>query len=71
MMLKLNLINSTFLFPERYSFNIDEEELLILRSKFSTSSLDKNSYGGRRYAPRFFTEQDIYVGNHFKIKSSY
>lgn len=47
-------------FPERISWKLTKEELDNLRSKFSTSSLEKN-YGGRRYLPRVFTEQGIYM----------
>ena len=45
-------------FPERYSFILTNKESLDLRSKFLTSSLDKN-YGGRRYNIRVFTEQGV------------
>ncbi len=40
-------------FPERYSFQLSENEWDILRSQFVTSSV---SHGGRRYPPRVFTE---------------
>lgn len=45
-------------FPERFSWKLTKEEYNILRSKFSTSSLN-NIHGGRRYNPRVFTEQGI------------
>ena len=45
-------------FPERYSFQLTNEENKNLRSKFLTSSLGKG-YGGRRYNPRVFTEQGV------------
>lgn len=44
-------------FPERFSWLLTKDEYLNLRSKFATSSLD--SYGGRRYLPRVFTEQGV------------
>ena len=47
-------------FPIRFSFILDDFETENLRSKFSTSSLE-NNYGGRRYNPRVFTEQGIYM----------
>lgn len=46
-------------FPERYSWVLSDEEFLNLRSKFLTSSWD--SYGGRRYNPRVFTEAGVYM----------
>ena len=46
-------------FPERFSWILDDEEELDLRSKFSTSSLVINGYGGRRYNHRVFTEQGV------------
>ena len=45
-------------FPERFAFLLNDFETMNLRSKFSTSSLNKN-YGGRRYNPRVFTEQGV------------
>ena len=47
-------------FPERYCFQLTNEEYKNLRSKIMTSSLD-NSYGGRRYLPKVFTEQGVYM----------
>ena len=46
-------------FPERFSWLLSDDEWNILRSKFSTSSLNYNNYGGRRYNPRVFTEQGV------------
>lgn len=57
-------------FPESFCFQLTEEELESiriqvmnkknnLRSQFATSSLEKDSYGGRRYVPYVFTEQGI------------
>lgn len=46
-------------FPERFCFQLNEEELENLRSQFVTSSLEKENYGGRRYLPYVFTEQGI------------
>ena len=45
-------------FPERYSFQLSDNEYNNLRSNFLTSSLE-SGYGGRRYNPRVFTEQGI------------
>ena len=45
-------------FPERFSFELTNEELQNLRSQFATSS-STNNYGGRRYNPRVFTEQGV------------
>ena len=42
-------------FPERYSFQLSDNEYNNLRSKFLTSSLE-NGYGGRRYNPYRFSE---------------
>ena len=47
-------------FPERYCFQLTDEEYKNLRSKILTSSLD-NSCGGRRYLPKVFTEQGVYM----------
>ena len=44
-------------FPERFSWKLNDEEYKNLKSKFSTSSLD--THGGRRKAPRVFTEQGV------------
>ena len=46
-------------FPERYCFQLTIDEFNILKSKISTSSLKE--HGGRRYIPRVFTEQGIYM----------
>lgn len=46
-------------FLERFSFVLSSEEFNNLRSIFSTSSYIDNSYGGRRYNPRVFTEQGV------------
>jgi len=45
-------------FPERYSWILERNEEILLRSKISTSSLNSN-YGGRRYNTRVFTEQGV------------
>ena len=47
-------------FPERITWNLNEFELQNLRSQFATSSSTTN-YGGRRYIPRVFTEQGVYM----------
>lgn len=47
-------------FPERISWKLTKDEANNLRSQFATSS-EKNNYGGRRYLPRVFTEQGIYM----------
>ena len=46
-------------FPERYCFQLNNEESNNLRSKISTSKI--NSHGGRRYNQRVFTEQGVYM----------
>ena len=46
-------------FPEKFCFQLTENELENLRSQFATSSLEKENYGGRRYLPYVFTEQGI------------
>ena len=45
-------------FPERFCFQLTEEEYKNLRSQFVTSS-EGNTHGGRRYMPYVFTEQGI------------
>ena len=45
-------------FPERYSFQLSDNEYNNLRSNFLTSSLE-SGYGGRRYNPRVFTDAVI------------
>ena len=45
-------------FPERFAFRINEIEYLNLKSKFSTSSLEKK-YGGSRKGHTAFTEQGV------------
>ena len=45
-------------FPERFCFQLTEEEYKNLRSQFVTSS-GENTHGGRRYMPYVFTEQGI------------
>ena len=45
-------------FPDRFSWILTNEEDNNLRSKISTSS-SMNSYGGRRYNVRVFTEQGV------------
>lgn len=44
-------------FPERFSWKLTEKENNVFWSQIATSSL--KSYGGRRYYPLFFTEQEI------------
>jgi phage regulator Rha-like protein len=43
-------------FPEDFLFTLNRVEVTNLRSQFVTSSF---GHGGRRYAPRVFTEQGI------------
>ena len=43
-------------FPEDFYFELIDEEVEILKSKFSTSS-----WGGRRKATKVFTEQGVYM----------
>ena len=45
-------------FPERFMFQLSDEEYKNLRFQFETSSLE-NDYGGRRYNPYAFTEQGV------------
>ena len=47
-------------FPERFCFFLLDSEYDNLRSKISTSRFN-NNYGGRRYKPRVFTEQGVYM----------
>ena len=53
--------NNPLKFPERFSFVLNDNELENLKSKISTSSLESNNYGGRRYKERVFTEQGVYM----------
>ena len=46
-------------FPEKFCFQLTENEYLNLRSQFVTSSLERENYGSRRYLPYVFTEQGI------------
>ena len=46
-------------FPEKFCFQLNEDETENLRSQFVTSSLEKENYGGRRYLPYVITEQGI------------
>ncbi len=46
-------------FPEKFCFQLTEDETENLRSQFATSSLAKENYGGRRTLPYVFTEQGI------------
>lgn len=46
-------------FPEKFCFQLNEDEVENLRSQIVTSSLEKENYGGRRYLPYVFTEQGI------------
>ena len=46
-------------FPERYMFQLSEEEFLNLRFQIETSSYEKYIHGGRRYLPYAFTEQGV------------
>lgn len=45
-------------FPEKFMFQLTEDEYDNLRSQFATSSKE-NQHGGRRYLPYVFTEQGI------------
>ena len=55
--------NNSRKFPERYRFQLTEEEIrLISRSKISTSIMQTAGIkGGRVYLPWAFTEQGIYM----------
>lgn len=46
-------------FPEKFCFQLNDNETENLRSQIVTSSLKKENYGGRRYLPYVFTEQGI------------
>ena len=46
-------------FPEKFCFQLNENEVENLRLQFATSSLEKENYGGRRTLPYVFTEQGI------------
>lgn len=46
-------------FPERFCFQLAENELENLKSQFVISSLTREKYGGRRKVPYVFTEQGI------------
>lgn len=54
-------------FPDDFMFQLSDEEFSDLKSHFAISNDDENlrsqnatsSWGGRRYAPRAFTEQGI------------
>lgn len=56
--IKQAIKNNPNKFPERFCFQITENEYRNLRSKKLTSS-SKENYGGRRYLPRVFTEQGV------------
>lgn len=43
-------------FPSNFMFQLNEEDLLDLRSQIATSS---SKHGGRRYMPHVFTEQGV------------
>lgn len=44
-------------FPERFCFQLEKDEFLVLRSQIVTSK--KETRGGRQYLPFAFTEQGI------------
>ena len=46
-------------FPEVFCFQLTETETENLRLQFTTSSLEKENYGGRRTLPYVFIEQGI------------
>ena len=47
-------------FPERFCFQLTEEELEIMWSQFvTTSKLEENKYRSKKYLPYVFTEQGI------------
>ena len=46
-------------FPEKFCFQLNDDEIENLRSQIVTSSLKNENYGGRRYLPYVFTEQGI------------
>ena len=49
-------------FPERFCFVLTNEEIVCLRSKFSTLNKSGNLRGSNyKYLPRVFTEQGVYM----------
>lgn len=47
-------------FPEKFCFQLNEDELENLRSQIATTSkLEDNKYRGKKYLPYAFTEQGI------------
>ncbi len=46
-------------FPERYRFQLTEEEFVSLTSQFVMSNKSETGRGGRRHRPYAFTEQGI------------
>ena len=50
--------NNSDKFPEDFYFELTKEEIEILRSKFSTF---KNSLNNRKYTPKVFTGQGVYM----------
>ncbi|MFR7590088.1 MAG: ORF6N domain-containing protein [Longibaculum sp.] len=51
-------------FPDDFMFELSKEEIDFVRSQIATSrngSLFKGQDGGRRYAPKAFTEQGVYM----------
>ena len=46
-------------FPEKFCFQLTDDEYENLRCQFGISSLDEKGYGGRRYMPYVFNEQGI------------
>ena len=62
-------------FPINFCFQLTEDETENLRSQIATSSLEKESYGGRRTLPYVFTEQGIamlsgLLKNHIAVQVS-
>jgi hypothetical protein len=43
-------------FPQDFCFQLTNQEVAILRSQFATSSSNPEQWGGRRWAPRAFSE---------------
>ena len=51
-------------FPDDFMFELTKEEINFVRSQFVTSrgeNLFRGQDGGRRYAPKVFTEQGVYM----------
>jgi len=48
-------------FPERFMFQLTQQEVDVLRSQIVTSKFVEKAHGGRRYLPYAFTEQGVAI----------